>query len=186
MIKKILLVIFFVFGLFYLVAPGPKSINDFNPLPNSTKSDLPGDTVQNPNIAAYFSEFNRSFITKYYFQNLRNDTLFGKFIPPIRLNHPPEEAFQYIRDQQVSTFLEEYVYPFRESIYVNGYEPYIQNGIASDKNLSEVEYQGNFYPSKTTIRFYKSNPLYRVIIYILSWLAFITLIWIFKKVRSER
>ena len=43
----------FLVGLTYLLIPGPASINDFYLLPGSTKSDLTGDTIQNPNIAAY-------------------------------------------------------------------------------------------------------------------------------------
>lgn len=44
-------------------------------------------------------------------------------LPTYRLNYPPEESGTIIRDQTRSTFLEEIVHPFRESLYVNGFEP---------------------------------------------------------------
>ncbi len=47
MIKKIvrsILAVIFLFGLIYLIAPGPSSIADIAGLPGAFKSDEPGDT----------------------------------------------------------------------------------------------------------------------------------------------
>lgn len=182
--KKILWM-FFVLGLIYLVLPGPSKIEDFTPIPDSTRSNLDGDTWQNPNIVAYFSDFRRVDITQFYRQQLGDKYFFGKFIPPIRLNHPPEAAYTYIRDQQESTFLEEYIYPFRESLYVNGYEPEVENRMFKKPSNfvgNHVWYEEVPFNSKATLRFYPSNPISRVIIYLGIWAVTITLFKLYRKV----
>src|SRR5260221_6948618 len=99
---RIIFGIIFLLGLLYLILPGPDTIYEFPKLPDSLKSQLAGDTVQNPNIAAYFSDFDRDFVTKFYLQNYKEiyckKTFFGFpnplcFVQPIKLNHPPEQAF---------------------------------------------------------------------------------------------
>lgn len=183
--KKIIVAALFILGLIYLLLPSPSSIRDIVPLPNSTKSDLPGDTIQNPNIAAYFSNYRRSFITKFYRDELRSKDFLGRIFPPLVLNHPPEEAYTFVRDQQESTFLEEYTYPFKESLFVNGYEPVVKNGRSIDKEADNVSYNGNFYPSKATIRIYPIPVLERVVVYIAIWVCFILLYKLFKRVQKE-
>ncbi len=170
-IQKIILIIFGL-GLFYILMPGSSSIDDFPPLPDSTKSELEGDTIQNPNIVAYFSDFRRDFITSYYCQYFAKLNLFIGFIPPIKINHPPEKAYQYIRDQQESTFLEEYVYPLRGAIFVNGYEPLVENTMykrADGYVGNHIWYQEVPYNSKTTLRFYPTNIFQRLFIYFAIW-----------------
>lgn len=175
---RVILFVLFLAGLVYLILPGPTRIEDFPPLPNSVKSDEPGDTYQNPNIAAYFSNEWRKEATGFYlkeFQALHCEKLFGIFpnpicyIPPIRLNHPPELAFEYIRDQQLTTYLEEYLYPMRESIFVNGYEPYDKSGRPFDGKSQPLTANGVEYPTKTTLRYYPSNTFSRVFVYIASF-----------------
>jgi hypothetical protein len=177
---RIILGVIFFLGLIYLILPGPTRIEDFPPLPNSVKSTEPGDTYQHPNIAAYFSDLWRGDVTGYYyssFNHLYCEKIFGIlpnpicYIPPIRLNHPPEQSFTYIRDQQLTTYLEEYLYPMRESFFVNGYEPYDMQGVQFDFRSQPLVVNGREYPTKTTIRFYPSNPLYRVLVYIGIWVS---------------
>lgn len=184
--KKVL----FILGLIYVLLPGPASIRNFAPLPDSTKSDLSGDTWQNPNNVAYFSNFDRKFITKFYRNNFAKMHLFGFFLPPIRLNHPPEKAYQYIRDQQESSFLEEYLYPLRESIYVNGYEPAVVNRM--NKRDEEVGFVGNHswfkdvpYNSKTTLRYYPSSVFARILVYFSIWICAMALWKLTKKALKE-
>lgn len=177
----------FLIGLFYILLPGPGSIGDFPPLPGSVKSNLEGDTIQNPNISAYFSDYNRAFITNYYKSIFTGKLLFG-LIPATRINHPPEEAYRYVRDQQESTFLEEYVFPLRESIFVNGYEPFIENEIYHAPHSpygDRVEYQKNWYLSKTTLRFYPSNIFFRIFVYLGIWVSCYLLYKLSKKVFYE-
>lgn len=151
--------------LLYLVWPfEPKSISDFSPLPQSTKSTLSGDTVEVPNVAAYFSDNYRSFVTKYYRNQFQYMTKFP--FPPIVLNHPPEYAFNYIKDQTLSTYLEEYVYPLRSRLFVNGLEPF-------EEDTKELRYEGaakfeaggKLYETKVTLRYYPSPIWARIFVW---------------------
>ncbi|KKQ76882.1 hypothetical protein A2617_04095 [Candidatus Daviesbacteria bacterium RIFOXYD1_FULL_41_10] len=192
MIKRLKIIswVLFILGLFYVALPGPSSINDFPALTPSVKSTLEGDTIQNPNIAAYYSDYRRDFITWFYKNKFAGMHIFSLIFPPVTINHPPERAYQYIRDQQESTFLEEYVYPLRYSFYVNGFEPFIENKtynrpsnfqgnhiIIRDKTSGEEKY----YDSKTTLRFYPTGLFSRVLVYVLIWLSGISLFRLYKE-----
>lgn len=174
-----MLLIVFLIGLFYILLPGPSSIDDFPPLPNSVKSKLEGDTIQNPNIAAYFSDYQREDITRYYRDHFEKKLLFGLPFPIVSINRRPEESYQYVRDQQESTFLEEYVNPLRESIYINGYEPKVENDMFNKKDRSfegdRIAYEGRLFNSKATLRFYPSSIWWRIFIYLGIWLAGLSL-----------
>lgn len=183
--KKIIFIIIFLLGLIYLLWPGPFFIDDFTALPNSSKSDEPGDTVQYKNIAAYFSQMRRNDVTNYYLNEFSYLNFFGFRVPPIRLNHPPEEAFTYIRDQQPSTYLEHYVYPFRDSLFVNGFEPFDNNGKPYREGATTIQINGVFYESKATLRYYSSSFLLRIIVYILSWVGIFMLFKLSKKALIE-
>lgn len=164
----------FLLGLFYLLLPGASSIDDFPALRASAKSNLEGDTIQNPNIAAYFSNFRRDYIT-YFYKDFFSRTLIPFVsLPVISINRPPEEAFKYVRDQQESTFLEEYVFPMRESIYVNGYDVKLANDMYHKGARSFIGdhyyYGGKYFNTKTTIRYYPSNIILRILIYMASWI----------------
>lgn len=186
--KKLGLRLLFLLGLIYVIFPTTSSIDSFRPLPNSTKSSLEGDTIQNPNIAAYFSQFRREFITNFYRSDFEKKLIPGIPLPVIRINHPPEYAYTYIRDQQESTFLEEYVRPLRESLFVNGYEPLIENQIRRrEASLigNNIIYEEKLYPSKTTIRYYPTSPFFRVIVYIGIWISAIALIRLTIRVNKD-
>lgn len=174
MIKKIITGLIFLTGLVYLLLPVPySSIHDFPALPYSEKSREPGDTTQNPNNSAYYSYLRREEITNFYKNYYERLSIFGIKIPAIKLNHPPEYAYQYIKDQTTSTFLEEYTYPFRDSIFVNGYEPKVWHKIKKEENnffADTIHINGKFYDSKTTLRYYPSDVVNRVIVYTLTWL----------------
>lgn len=185
---------FFLIGLVYVLIPGPTMIEQFPPLPNSTKSQLEGDTIQNPNIAAYFADFRRDFIVNFYKQQFMEMHLWRGLLPPIRINRPPEEAYRYIRDQQESTFLEEYVYPLRESFFVNGYEPLVENMIYNRPS----NYLGNhiiyreikdsperLYEAKATIRFYPTSIFTRIFIYLSIWILAVMLFKLSMKAIRE-
>lgn len=170
--KKIILAGLFLSGLLYIVLPGPSSINDFPAIPESLKSDEPGDTTQVPNIAAYFSDHNRQQITSFYKNEYAKNHWFG-FVPPISLNYPPRAAYIYVRDLQMGTFLEEYVYPLRDSLFVNGYEPFVENEINKRNHTffgDNIHIDGNFYASKATIRYYPTSIFVRVVVYLGIWL----------------
>ncbi len=182
-VNKIFFTLFLV-GLFYLLLPGTSSINDYPPLQDSTKSQLEGDTIQNPNITAYFSNFKRGYIT-YFYKDFFSKTLIPFIsLPVVSINRPPEEAFKYVRDQQESTFLEEYVFPMRESLFVNGYDPKLANDMYHKGARSFIGdhyfYGGKYFNTKTTIRYYPSNVFLRIIVYTLFWILTIYLVKLWR------
>jgi hypothetical protein len=142
----------------------PRIVSDFLPLPQSRKSELSGDTVEVPNISAYFSNNYRRFVTEYYRNQFQSMSRFP--FPPITLNHPPEYAFSYIKDQTHSTYLEEYVYPLRGSLFVNGFEPF-------DEKTKEPRYDGAtyfsvgnaLYETKVTLRYYPNRIASRLVVW---------------------
>ena len=186
MIKKTVIVVIFLLGLTYLLWPGPSRITDFPPLPDSLKSDEPGDTFQNPNNAAYFSNFRRPEVTSFYKNEFSYLNIFGFKIPPLNSNHPPEEAFTYIRDQQPSTYLEQFSYPLRDALFVNGFEPFDETGKPYREGATTIYTAGSFYDTKTTIRYFDSSPFSRVIVYILIWASGFMLFKLTKKAIFEK
>lgn len=186
--SNLVLIILFLIGLIYVLLPGPKSVNDFPSLPFSLKSTQEGDTFQNPNIAAFYSQFRRTFITFFFKLNFEKRLIPSLPIPVITLNHPPEYAYTYVRDQQESTFLEEYTRPLRESLFVNGYEPLIENYIRRNKADylgNNIIYKGNLYASKTTLRYYPNSPISRTIVYLGIWFTAIWLCKLYIRVNKE-
>ncbi|QQG43447.1 MAG: hypothetical protein HYW45_00315 [Candidatus Daviesbacteria bacterium] len=182
--RKKILPFIFILGLLYIILPGPTSVEDFSPLPQSAKSDEPGDTVQVPNIAAFFSFSKRAEITEFYRQDYQDSFIFGKFFPPLTLNYPPEEAKRMVRDQIYVTFMEEYVYPLRGSIFVGGYEPFVHNELLKAPHNfvgDHVHINGVYYDSKTTLRFYPNNIIWRIFVYLAIWGLSISVFKIWRK-----
>ena len=161
---RIIFIIFALFLLVYMILPGPSSINNFPALPNSVKSTLEGDTIQVPNVAGYFSNNYRDFVTNYYKQSYKNLTWLP--FPPVILNYPPEFAYTAIKDQTQSTYLEEYVYPLRDSVFVNGFEPYDQDGNPRYEGAIKFDIGPILYDTKATLRYYPSPIYIRILIWI--------------------
>ncbi|MDO8619120.1 MAG: hypothetical protein Q7R49_04240 [Candidatus Daviesbacteria bacterium] len=180
-LTRAVIIVIFVIGLLYLFLPDPVSVFDFPQLPHSVKSNLDGDTWQNPNIVAYYSDLRRDGITKFYRDFFSKSLLFGIPVPMIVLNHPPEEAYRYVRDQQESTFLEQYTFPLRGTIFVNGYEPTTANQIhgkdTTETIANTIKYGDSRYKSKTTLRYYPTSVWARLLVYCGIWFAFV---WLFK------
>src|SRR3972149_6865456 len=99
---KYLFVFSSVLFLIYMIWPGPGKISDFKPLPNSVKSTLAGDTFQIPNVAGYFSDSYRDFVTSFYITDYWQKTFLP--FPPIRLIHPPEYSWITIKKHTDSTY----------------------------------------------------------------------------------
>lgn len=181
---RLLFILFSLILLIYLLIPGPGSIKDFPPLPNSAKSALEGDTIQVPNVSAYFSNNFRKFVTNFYSNSYRAQVPVIPFLP-IKLNYPPEFAYTAIKDQTRSTFLEEYVYPMRDSLYVNGYEPFYENGKPKFFGSVKADEENNIYLNKTTLRYY-SSPIWARIVTWFGILLSVYLIWkTFRRVVSR-
>lgn len=158
--------VFWGFGvvfLIYLLLPGAKGIENFRALPNSIKSNLSGDTIQVPNVSAYYSNNYRKFTTEFYSENMKSNT----WLPflPFRINHPPEFAYQYIKDQTQATYLEEYSYFLRDSLFVNGLEPFEENGKPRYWGATQFAQDGQSFDNKVTLRYYPSPVWARLIVW---------------------
>ncbi|MBI3103821.1 hypothetical protein HYZ05_02690 [Candidatus Daviesbacteria bacterium] len=171
----------FSFLLFiYMVWPSPSAIADFKSLPNSQKSRLEGDTIQIPNVAAYFSNHYREFVVPFYAKNYRLKVNLP--IPPLRLNHPPEFSWITIKKHTDSTYLEELVYPLRDSLFVNGYEPFYPDGSPKFWGSTKFEVDGNLWETKTTLRFYHSSIWIRLLVWFGITLSIFLLYKMTKKI----
>lgn len=160
---KYFFIIFSIILLVYMIWPGPSAINNFNPLPSSIKSQLEGDTIQIPNVSAYFSNNYREFVVPFYSSNYQKQTNF--LLPPLRLNHPPEYSWTAIKTNTDSTYIEELVYPLRDSLYVNGFEPFYSDGKPKFWGSATFDINGQSWYTKTTLRFYPSPLIIRVIVW---------------------
>ncbi len=136
--KNVTLTIFVIFNLVslaYLFFPTP-TLKD---LPSSAKSDEPGDTVQLKNVAGYYTNLSRTEVMNFYRATYTSPLL-------IRLNHPPEFAKTIFRDTMQSYYLEEFHLPFKESLYINGYEWENDVFTKPEKRIkNKLIYQGKEY-----------------------------------------
>ncbi|MFZ2153262.1 MAG: hypothetical protein WAV41_04445 [Microgenomates group bacterium] len=159
--KKIIFSIIFtlnIFFVFYLITPLPQ-IPD---LANSQKSDLPGDTTQQKNISGYFTNLSRTEVITFYKANLN-----GPF--RIQLNHPPEKSKQIIGDTTQSYYLEEFVFPFKGSVFINGFDWQKDVFTRPEKRIAnKLYYHDVEYQSKITVKSFPTSLLQRIIFFVLG------------------
>jgi hypothetical protein len=183
-ITTILFALFAILLLVYLMMPGPTSVYIFPQLPSSYKSNLDGDTWQQYNLVAFFSGNFRKDVISFYDRSYRAMTWlpFG----PLHLNYPPEFAFVAVKDQTQSTFLEEQVYPMRDSLFINGMEPFLEDGKTPRfDGAYPFIIDGGTYLNKTTIRYYPSFRRTRFVVW-LGVVGSVFLLWkMTKKVYYE-
>jgi hypothetical protein len=163
MMKKVLrIIIALIFSilLVYALIPNPKFPN---PPPGALQSKEPGDSEALSVRRAYFTNLTREEVMRYYLNEFKG----------YRLNYPPEEAASIIRDQTRSTFLEEIVHPFRESFYVNGFEP------KSAKDAIEIA--GLPWRQKITVKYFPSNIFLRSFIVVLTGAVSLLLLEVWMK-----
>src|SRR3989339_150347 len=161
MIKKIFLL--FLLGLnilavLHLTGPSP-ALPD---LPNSIKSDEPGDTVQIPNVGGFYTNQTRAQVINFYQANYNG-------LWRIHLNHPPEKSRNIIRDTIQSYYLEEFHLPFRESLYINGFE--WENDVFTKpekRAANKLIYQGKEYKAKITIRTFPTSIFQRLLAFFIT------------------
>lgn len=180
---KYVFIFFSVLLLIYILWPSPQKISQFSLLPNSAKSTLEGDTIQIPNVAAYFSNNFREFVIPFYFENYQKLHLLP--FPPLKINHPPEYSWEVIKKHTDSTYLEEFVYPLRDSLYVNGLEMYYPDGTAIFYGAPKLTEEGKEWFTKTTLRFYPSNILVRIIVYFFIIISIFLLYKLGKQIIKE-
>ncbi len=164
-IVKVLYILFSLTLLFYVALPNfefPK------PPPGSVQSDEPADT-ETPLRRAYFTDYTRAQVLEWYENQFRRSSFASIPLPTYLLNYPPEESQTIIRDQTRSTFLQEIVHPFRETVFVNGFEPALND----DKN--RIVINGTHWRQKIIIRFVPTNTVLRFVI-TLSTLLFIPIL----------
>jgi len=153
----------FLLALAYLFLPSP---SEPPALPESVKSNLPGDTVEIPHLYAYFTNLSREEVIAFYQEHYSRSRLFGFPLPSLKLNHPPEYAWVVIHDTVLSSYLEEIVHPFRDSFYINGYEPANNPFVKPEQRRQTLIYEGEEYKAKITVLPVYSNPLIRIILFL--------------------
>lgn len=179
MFKKIYLLFGFLISV-YLLLPSPKLPPP--DLPESIKSMEPGDTVQIPNVSAYFTDKSRQEILNFYTDYFSKSFFLGVPLPTFRLNHPPEYAKQIIRDTTQSYYFEEVVHPFRESLFINGFE--WENDVFTPleaRSQNAILVDGKVWKSKVTLRWRASNFIVRLIVFWLEWGMLWTVLSLWKK-----
>lgn len=149
-----------IFFLVVIIFLGYLLLPNYNfpvPPPNSPQSTEPGDT-ETPLRRAYFTDYTREEVMDWYKTQLDKSTFLNIPLPTYRLNYPPEDAKTIIRDQTRTTFLEEIVHPFRESVYVNGFEP-------SPTGQDRIIINGRHFRQKIIIKYVPSSPLVRILVF---------------------
>lgn len=150
---RFLLVLVSILLLLYISFP---NLSFPKPLSDSVQSGEMADT-ETPYRRAYFTNFSREEVISHY-QREFSKIGFGIQLPSLRLNYPPEDSQILIRDQTRSTFLEEIVHPFRESLFVNGFKP----KFAKD----DISYKGVHYEQKITVKYVPSSPYIRLLVFV--------------------
>jgi len=153
-VVKYLFILLAIIFIVYLSLPAP---NFPSPLKDAIRSGEPADLETNLRREYYTDMFRQDAMAHYKEEFMKVDSI---LYPTYRLNYPPEESYTKIRDQTRSTYLEEIVHPFRESIYVNGFEPKLDK----DKILIDEKR----WNSKVIVRYYPSNLITRVLIGVLT------------------
>ena len=155
--KLKIFIIFNSLALYYLLTPTPIILD----LPNSLKSIEPGDTIQIPNVKAFYNNQERQEIIKFYV-----DTYQKKHPLSIKINHRPEKAKQIIKDTIQTYYFEEIIIPFKQSLYINGFEwkkDVFTKPEARAKNRLMVGEQE--FDTKLTLRHFPTTPINRLIVF---------------------
>jgi hypothetical protein len=156
MLKKILI---FVFAIFCAVILAYLSLPNFSfpkPPPDSLQSQEPADT-ETPLRRAYFTNYTRAQVLDWYETEFDKSSFLGIKLPTYLLNYPPEDSQTIIRDQTMTSYLEEIVHPFRESFYVNGFEP--------SQGKDSIFIAGRSWREKIIIRFVPSSVWIRIAVF---------------------
>jgi hypothetical protein len=121
---------------------------------NSIQSTEPAD-IETPFRRGYYVDYGRQEVLDFYQGEFENG-IFGK-VPLLtyRLNYPPEDAQTLIRDQTKSSYLEEIVHPFRESLFVNGF--------ISTQDKDKMIVDGKAWHQKVILRLVTSSVYARLL-----------------------
>lgn len=186
--SKIIFSIIFLLGTFYLSLPAPR---DFPHLPQAVKSTEPGDTVQIANVSAYYTDMPRQEVIDFYFDYFSRSPFFKIPFPTYKLNHPPERIREVLRDTQRSTYVEELVHPFRESVFISGFEWDNDPFTPPEKRVKNILIvNGKTYQFKVTL-FYQESALWqRLLVFYLvlgaSWAVVNAFRGIYQRWQKEK
>ena len=177
-LKHIIVGVIFVLGIIYLLLPTPATPE----LSNAMSSDEPGDTWQHPEQRGYYTDSNRAQVIG-EMQSKYAIKIKGFSLPSYRLNYRPEESFEMVRDQLDSYYLEEIVYPLRNSLFVNGWEPIHSPRYAGRdvKEIPMISFRGTPYISKVTLKPVDSPVWARLLIWTLIFPSTYLVCLSFKK-----
>ncbi len=173
--KKVWLAIGILFT-FYLLLPGPKLPPPG--LPGGLKSTEPGDTVQIENLSAYFTNKDRKEVVSFYEDYFSHSGFLNIPLPTLKLNHRPEYAKRVIKDTIQTYYFEELVHPFRESLFINGFD-WQKDVFTSEesKAKNKLKAGGQIWQAKATLYWFPSNVFIRTGIFWLAW----GLVWFIGK-----
>jgi len=173
MLKKIFTIFIVLFNavfLAYLLIPTPV----LKDLPSSVKSDEPGDTIQMKNVSAFYTNLSRTEVINFYRSAYTSPIL-------IRLNYPPEYAKTIFRDTIQSYYLEEFSIPFKESLFINGYEWENDVFTKPEKRIvNKMIYKGIEYKSKITLKTIPTSIPIRLLNFFIVEAALIGLFYLYR------
>ncbi len=174
MVKKTVIILFSLFNLvslIYLVSPTPQLPD----LPYSIRSDEPGDTIQLKNVTAYYTNLSRTQVINFYKANYSGPIT-------IHLNHPPERAKEIIRDTTQSYYLEEFHLPYKESLFINGFEWEKDVFTKPEKRIkNKLLFKGKEYSAKITLKIFPTSIWQRLVSFYFSESIIVAAIFIYKK-----
>ncbi|MDD3998806.1 MAG: hypothetical protein PHR98_01715, partial [Candidatus Shapirobacteria bacterium] len=99
----------------------------------------------------------------------------------IRLNYPPEYAKTIFRDTMQSYYLEEFSLPFKESLYINGYEWENDVFTKPEKRIvNKMIYKGIEYKSKISLKIISTSPFVRILNFIIIQTSLIGLFYLYR------
>ena len=177
--KKILIVVFCLFNILaivYLIGPTP-TLPD---LVNSVKSDEPGDTTQLKNVSAYYTNMSRTEVMNFY-----KAYYSGPF--RIILNYPPETAKTIIKDTIQSYYLQEFVLPFKESLYINGFEWENDVFTKPEKRIvNKLIFKNKEYKAKITIKTFPTSKPKRIGAFLFTEAAIIFAVYNYKSFLKKK
>ncbi len=137
--------------VFYLAYPLPQIPN----LDNSIKSTEPGDTTQLQNVTAFYNNLERQAVINFYVDNYQK-----KHPLALKINHPPEKAKVIIKDTIQTYYLEEIIIPFKQSLFINGYNWQKDVFTAPGTRVkNKMLVDGQEYTTKVTLKIYTPSSL---------------------------
>jgi hypothetical protein len=167
-IKILTVAVIYALGVIYFALPTPSTPD----LSQSVRSDEAGDTWQHPEQKGFYTNKTRAEVIS-EMQNKFAVKINSFTLPSYRLNYRPEETADFVREQVASNYLEEIVYPLRDSLFVNGWEPKNApvNRNIDPKYIPGVLFKQTYYLSKVTLRPATSSVWARLFVWTLIFPA---------------